>query len=122
MKKEKCENAGKFGICPYVTSQQLLSGKWVILILHQLSDGPKRFNELQRNIDITQATLSNQLKTLQNEGLIDRKVYAEVPPRTEYSLTDIGKSFQPVLDAIEKWGYQYIDYLKENRQTHSVSA
>lgn len=122
MKKEKCENAGMFGICPYVTSQQLLSGKWVILILHQLSDGPKRFNELQRNIDITQATLSNQLKTLQKEGLIDRKVYAEVPPRTEYSLTDIGKSFQPVLDAIEKWGYQYIDFLKENRQAHSVSV
>lgn len=122
MKKEKCEKAGKFGICPYVTSQQLLSGKWVILILHQLSDGPKRFNELQKSIDITQATLSNQLKTLQNEGLVNRKVYPEVPPRTEYSLTSIGESFQPVLDAIEKWGYQYIDYLKENRTATKESA
>lgn len=122
MKKEKCENAGKFGICPYVTSQQLLSGKWVILILHQLSDGPKRFNELQRSIDITQATLSSQLKNLQKEGLISRKVYPEVPPRTEYSLTEIGRSFQPVLDAIEKWGYEYIDYLKKNRKPHHAAA
>ena len=122
MKKEKCENAGQFGICPYVTSQQLLSGKWVILILHQLSSGPKRFGELQQSIDITQATLSSQLKTLQKEGLVNRKIYPEVPPRTEYSLTDIGRSFQPVLDAIEKWGYQYIDYLKENRQIHHASV
>lgn len=119
MKKEKCEKANQFGICPYVTSQQLLAGKWAILILHELSNGTKRFNELQRNIDITQATLSTQLKNLQNEGLIERKVYPEVPPRVEYSLTEIGQSFQPVLDSIEEWGYQYIDYLKKN---HSESS
>lgn len=120
MKKERCEKAGKFGICPYVTSQQLLAGKWAILILHELSEGTKRFNELQRDIDITQATLSSQLKNLQNEGLIERKVYPEVPPRTEYSLTEIGKAFEPVLQAIEKWGYQYIDYLKDNRSKSAV--
>lgn len=113
MKKEKCEKENKFGICPYVTSQQLLSGKWAILILHELSSGTKRFNELQRNIEITQATLSTQLKKLENEGLIIRKVYPEVPPRVEYSLSEIGREFGPVLNQIEQWGYRYIDYLHQ---------
>lgn len=112
MKEETCKKAGKFGVCPYVTAQQLLAGKWALLIMHELSEGTKRFNELQRNIDITQATLSSQLKNLQKEGLIDRTVYPEVPPRVEYSLTPIGQSFQPVLDAVQKWGYQYISYLQ----------
>lgn len=117
MKKERCEKENQFGMCPYVTAQQLLSGKWAILILQKLSEGPQRFNQLQRQIDITQATLANQLKSLEAEGLIDREIFAEVPPRVEYSLTEIGEQFRPVLDSIEKWGYQYIDYLKEkNRQ------
>lgn len=79
--------------------------------MQKLSTGPQRFNQLQRQIDITQATLANQLKTLEAEGMIHREIYAEVPPRVEYSLTEIGKQFCPVLDSIEKWGYQYIDYL-----------
>ena len=112
MKKERCERENKFGLCPYVTAQQLLSGKWAILILHQLSDRPKRFNQLQKEIDITQATLSTQLKTLESEGLIHRELFPEVPPRVEYSLTDIGREFQPVLDSIESWGNKYIDYLQ----------
>ncbi len=112
MKKETCEQAGKFGICPYVTAQQLLSGKWAILILQQLYDGPRRFGELQKAIDITQATLSNQLKKLEEEGLIHRELFPEVPPRVEYSLTDIGREFGPVLDAIEQWGDQYISFLQ----------
>lgn len=116
MKKERCEKENRFGMCPYVTAQQLLSGKWAILILQKLSEGPKRFNRLQKEIDITQATLSNQLKNLEQEGLIHREVYPEVPPRVEYSLTGIGKQFKPVLDSIEKWGYQYIDFLKEKNR------
>jgi DNA-binding HxlR family transcriptional regulator len=76
---------------------------------------PKRFNEIQKNIEVTQATLSTQLKKLQNEGIISRTVYPEVPPRVEYELTDIGLSFGPVLDSIEVWGDKYIDYLKKNR-------
>lgn len=126
MKKEKCESAGKFGICPYVTAQQLLSGKWAILILHELGDGPRRFGELQRSIDVTQATLSSQLKKMEQEGLITRTVYPEVPPRVEYALTEIGKAFGPVLADIEKWGNQYIAFLQEkhsqhNRQKESMS-
>lgn len=103
-------------MCPYVTAQQLLSGKWAILILHTLADGTKRFNQIQREIDITQATLSNQLKTLESEGLVSRTVYPEVPPRVEYSLTDIGVRFKPVLDSIEAWGREYIEFLKEKNE------
>ena len=101
-----------FGVCPFVTTQQILSGKWAILILHELSTGTKRFNELQRQLQISHATLSIQLKDLEKEGMVHREVLPEVPPRVEYSLTDIGKTFQPVLDSIEIWGYKFIEYLK----------
>ena len=122
MKKEQCEKANQFGKCPFVTSQQLIKGKWAILILHELYEGPVRFKELQRHIDITQATLSAQLKYLEQEGLIKRQVYPEIPPRVEYSLTDIGYSFTPVLNEIEKWGMKYIYYLEEKNKEKSVSA
>lgn len=98
--------------CPFATSQRILQGKWAILILHNLSAQPLRFHELQSAIHISQGTLSNQLKYLE-EGMINRKVYPEVPPRVEYSLTEIGHEFQPVLDAIEVWGNKYIEYLKK---------
>ena len=113
MKREACEQAGEFGACPFVTAQKLLAGKWAILILRVLSEGPARFNQIQRRIDITQATLANQLKTLEAEGLVHREAYAEVPPRVEYSLTPIGERFRPVLDQIEQWGNAYIEYLRE---------
>ena len=120
MKKERCEKEGEFGMCPYVTAQQLLSGKWAILILQKLSEAPQRFNQLQRQIDITQATLANQLKALEAEGLVHREVFPEVPVRVEYSLTEIGEQFRPVLDCIEKWGYQYIEYLEHNNSRDSA--
>ena len=101
-----------FGVCPFVTTQQILSGKWAILILHELSTGTKRFNELQRQLQISHATLSIQLKDLEKEGMVHREVLPELPPRVEYSLTDIGKTFQPVLDSIEIWGNKFIEYLK----------
>lgn len=113
MKKEKCEKANQFGMCPYVTAQQLMSGKWAILIMHALIDGPKRFNQIQKEIDITQATLATHLKNLEGEGLLTRTIYPEVPLRVEYELTDIGREFEPVLNSIEAWGNKYIDYLKE---------
>lgn len=83
--------------------------------MHALSRGPKRFGELQRELDITQATLSSQLKNLESEGLISRTLYPEVPPRVVYSLTEIGREFQPVLDSIEVWGRKYIEYLHTHR-------
>ena len=104
-----------FGICPFVTAQKLLQGKWAILILHALNEGTKRFNELERDIQITHATLSSQLKYMEKEGLVHRTVYPEVPPRVEYSLTAMGRRFAPVLDSIQIWGKEYIEFLKENR-------
>lgn len=104
-----------FGICPFVTAQKLLQGKWAILILHALNEGTKRFNELERDIQITHATLSSQLKYMEKEGLVHRAVYPEVPPRVEYSLTAMGRRFAPVLDSIQVWGEEYIEFLKENR-------
>lgn len=104
-----------FGVCPFVTAQKLLQGKWAILILHALSEGTKRFNELERDIQITHATLSSQLKYMEKEGLVHRTVYPEVPPRVEYSLTAMGRRFAPVLDSIQVWGEEYIEFLKENR-------
>ena len=104
-----------FSICPFVTAQKLLQGKWAILILHALNEGTKRFNELERDIQITHATLSSQLKYMEKEGLVHRTVYPEVPPRVEYSLTAMGRRFAPVLDSIQVWGEEYIEFLKENR-------
>ena len=102
-----------FGICPYVTSQKILTGKWSMYILYLLSDGPVRFNELQRRLpeNMTHATLSRQLKLLEEEGLIIRNEYAQIPPKVEYSLSDIGVKFKIVLDALEIWGKDYIQYL-----------
>lgn len=116
MKKIDFERRNLFGKCPFVTAQEIIAGKWTILILHELSSGAKRFNELRKQIDIAHSTLANNLKFLEHEGLIHRKVYPTVPPQVEYSLTEIGESFQPVLDSIEIWGKNYIEYLKNRKE------
>ena len=102
-----------FGRCPYVTSQKVLTGKWSMYILYLLSQGPVRFNELQRRMpeEMTHTTLSRQLKTLEQEGLILRKEYQQIPPKVEYELSEIGKKFENVLVELEKWGEEYIKYL-----------
>ena len=93
---------------------ELISGKWAILIMHYLSDGPVRFNRLLKIVpDMTHATLSKQLKLLEAYGLIIRKEYPQVPPKVEYSLSEIGAEFLPVLDSMREWGIKYIEYLKK---------
>ena len=121
MKKIELEQKNLFGVCPFVTTQQLLPGKWMIPILNELSSGAKRFVQLQKTFGITRTTLSQQLKILEYEGLVHREVFPEVPPRVEYSLTEIGKSFQPVLDSIETWGNEYIKFLK-NRDAKKLKV
>lgn len=102
----------RFGKCPFYTTQRLIQGKWAILILHYLSEGPLRFNALQRKMPkMTHATLSNQLKQLEAEGLIARTVYGDIPPRVEYSLTELGRAFGPVLDSIRAFGQVYISHM-----------
>lgn len=107
----------RFGKCPYATAQSLISGKWAILILHYLEDGPIRFNELQRCMPkMTHATLSVQLKSLVDNGLVERKQYEAIPPRVEYSLTDMGRKFHPVIEALQNWGQDYIDFLRTKKE------
>ena len=104
----------RFGICPYATAQRLISGKWAVLILLYLEDGPVRFNELMRKMPrMTHATLSAQLKTLEGHGLVLRRQYETVPPKVEYSLTELGERFHPVIAAMEEWGNQYIEQMKK---------
>ena len=103
----------RFGKCPYATAQTLISGKWAVLILLYLEKGPIRFNELLRKMPkMTHATLSVQLKSLEEYGLIKRVQYEAIPPHVEYSLTDIGEKFHPVVAAMETWGNEYIAHMQ----------
>ncbi len=103
----------RFGKCPYATAQSLISGKWAVLILLYLEESPLRFNELLRKMPrMTHATLSSQLKTLEEKGLVRREQYEAIPPRVEYSLTEIGEQFHPVIEAMETWGTAYIEHMK----------
>lgn len=103
-----------YGQCPFATTQRVLQGKWAIVIMFQLSTGTQRFNELQRNIPgITRTMLTRQLRQLEEDRLITRTVYAEVPPRVEYNLSEMGEKFRKVLDQIESFGFEYIAELKK---------
>lgn len=92
-----------FGRCPYVTAQKVLTGKWSMYIMYLLSNGPVRFNELLRRMpeEMTHTTLSRQLKTFEDEGLIIRTEYHQIPPKVEYSLSEIGEKFKNVLSVLE---------------------
>lgn len=109
------EKKNLFGLCPYVTSQKVLTGKWSMYIMYLLTDGPIRFNELQRKMpeEMTHTTLSRQLKKLEEEGLIERIEYQQIPPKVEYKLSDIGEKFRKVLKELEIWGNEYIQYLND---------
>ena len=94
--------------CPVETTLTLISDKWKVLILRDLLPGTKRFGELKKSIGTgTQKVLTAQLRQMEASGLLTRTVYAEVPPRVEYTLTDLGRSLRPVLDAMEAWGKAY---------------
>ena len=98
----------KLPACPVETTLTLISSKWKILILRDLMPGTKRFGELQRSVGhVSQKVLTAQLRDMEENGLLHRRTYAEVPPRVEYSLTDLGRSLKPVLDALQEWGARY---------------
>lgn len=93
--------------CPAEFVLDLLAGKWRPMVIFWLMDGPMRFNELQRRLGrITHRTLSKTLKEMEADGLVLRKDYGEIPPRVDYSLTDKGRSLQPILQAMEQWAGQ----------------
>lgn len=98
-------------LCPVEATLSIIGDKWKILILRDLIDGTKRFGELKKSIgSISQKVLTQQLRDMEEDGLVNRKAYAEIPPRVEYSLTEIGNSLKPILDSMFLWGQQY----KEN--------
>lgn len=94
--------------CPVETTLSLIGDKWKVLILRDLLSGTKRFGELRRSVGaISQKVLTTQLRQMEDNGLVIRTVYAEVPPRVEYTLTELGYSLKPVLDALQTWGEGY---------------
>ncbi len=94
--------------CPVETTLALIGDKWKVLILRDLMPGTKRFGELKKSIgSVSQKVLTAQLRDMEESGLVNRKVYAEVPPRVEYSLTELGQSLKPILDAMWNWGEDY---------------
>lgn len=94
--------------CPVEITLQLISNKWTVLIIRELTTGTKRFAELKKSLGtITQKVLTHNLKEMEKNGLIIRKVYPEVPPRVEYSLSELGHSLQPILDSMFDWGNNY---------------
>ena len=105
--------------CPYITTQKVLQGKWAIIVLYHLSTGVKRFSELERLIpDVTRTVLTRQLRQLEKDKLIIRKVFPEVPPHVEYSLSELGAKFQKVLNEIEIFG---LDYIAELNKSNTVN-
>ncbi len=94
--------------CPVETTLTLISDKWKVLIIRDLLQGTKRFGELKKSIgNVSQKVLTSQLRQMEESGLLTRKVYPEVPPRVEYTLTELGGSLKPVLDAMWNWGEEY---------------
>ena len=92
-------------VCPVETTLMLIGDKWKVLILRDLLPGTKRFGELKKSIgSVSQKVLTAQLRDMEENGLVSRKVYAEVPPKVEYSLTELGQSLKPILDSMWNWG------------------
>ena len=101
-------NTRKMPDCPVEITLQLIGDKWKVLIIRDLLTGTTRFNELMRSVTgITQKVLTSHLRAMEAAGLVSRKVYAEVPPRVEYTLTETGYSLKPILDSMVAWGDGY---------------
>ena len=99
--------------CPVETTLTLIGDKWKVLILRDLMNGTMRFGELKKSIgSVSQKVLTAQLRDMEKSGLVNRTVYAEVPPKVEYSLTETGKSLEPILNAMKNWGEDYKSTLR----------
>ncbi|MGL5192460.1 MAG: winged helix-turn-helix transcriptional regulator [Chroococcales cyanobacterium] len=94
--------------CPVETTLAIIGGRWKVLILQELFSGVKRFGELHRALaGITQKMLTQQLRELERDGIINRMVYAQVPPKVEYSLTEFGMTLRPILETMHEWGVRF---------------
>ena len=100
--------------CPVATTVSLIGSKWKLLIMRNLLARPWRFNELQKSIDgISQKALTEALRSMEADGIVIRKAYPEVPPRVEYSLTELGESMRPIIKSMEEWGTAYKDQMHQ---------
>ncbi len=98
--------------CPVATTVQIIGSKWKLLIMRNLLQRPWRFNELRKDLEgISQKVLTDSLRSMEEDGIITRTVYPEVPPRVEYALSDLGESMRPIINAMEKWGTNYKNQL-----------
>ena len=98
--------------CPVATTVSVIGSKWKLLIIRNLRSRPWRFNELKRDLDgISQKVLTDSLRAMEDDGIITRTVYPEVPPRVEYALSELGESMSPILDAMQQWGAAYKEYI-----------
>ena len=94
--------------CPVATTVQLIGNKWKLLIIRNLLNRPWRFNELKKDLDgISQKVLTDSLRSMEEDGIITRTVYPEVPPRVEYALSELGETMRPILASMEQWGTNY---------------
>lgn len=94
--------------CPVATTVSLIGSKWKLLIIRNLLARPWRFNELKRDLDgISQKVLTDSLRSMEEDGIITRTVYSEVPPRVEYALSELGESMRPIIKSMEEWGISY---------------
>lgn len=104
--------------CTVEAALEVIGGKWKGVILYHLMSGTKRFNELRRLIpNVTQRMLTLQLRELEDDGVVHREIYQQIPPRVDYSLTDFGRSLEPILMLIREWGDQYLEQITERRTT-----
>ena len=105
---DEVKNRTELPACPVETTLTLIGDKWKVLILRDLMPGTKRFGELKKSIgSVSQKVLTAQLRAMEESGLVHREVYAEVPPKVEYSLTELGRSLKPILDSMRVWGEDY---------------
>lgn len=112
---EKMTETAALPACPVETTLMLIGDKWKVLILRDLLPGTKRFGELKKSVGgVSQKVLTAQLRAMETSGLLERTVYPEVPPRVEYSLTELGRSLSPILDSMKSWGEEYKKNVKSN--------
>ena len=106
--ESRLDATGERLTCAVETTLDIIGGRWKVLILHELLKGVRRFNELHRALNgVTQKMLTQQLRELEDAGIVHREVYPQVPPKVEYSLTVLGRTLEPILDAMHNWGNQY---------------
>jgi DNA-binding HxlR family transcriptional regulator len=104
--------------CTVEAALEVIGGKWKCVILFHLLSGTKRFNELRRLVpNVTQRMLTLQLRELENDGIVERKIYQQIPPRVDYSLTEFGRTLEPILLIVKDWGNQYIERIIDLRTT-----